>query len=427
MNPTRKLSRRDFLVTAAAVAAPMVVPATCLGGGRRAAPSERINVGGIGLGGRARGTLPDFIAEKDLQYRAVCDCFADRRKAGKEMVDRAYGNKDCKAYRFHEELLGRKDIDAVLIATGDRWHAVLSVLAAKAGKDVYCEKPFTLTIGEGRAMVEAMKKYKTVWQCGTQRRSNNSYRFVAEAVQHGKIGKLHTITTFMGDGFTSNGKAVPTTPPPPEVFDYDRWTGQAPLAPYSPICVEFWRQNWSMSGGLICDMGPHYFDVAQWAHGTELSGPRTFEGTAVWPPKDMFAQVPYDFHVVAQYDDGVKLILQEGDKGVRFEGDEGWIHISDAGVLRAKPQTILTDRKIDEQSWTFMRGHIRNFLDCIRSRQRTASYPELAQRNHTLCHCANICLRLGRKVEWDAKSERFIGDEEANRMLNRPMRVPWQI
>jgi predicted dehydrogenase len=427
MNSTRTLSRRDFLATAAAVAAPMVVPATCFGGGGRAAPSERINVGGIGLGGRARGTLPDFLAEKDLQYRAVCDCFADRRKAGKEMVDRAYGNKDCKTYRFHEELLGRSDIDAVLIATGDRWHAVLSVLAAKAGKDVYCEKPFTLTIGEGRAMVNAMKKYKAIWQCGTQRRSNNSYRFVAEAVQHGKIGKLRTINVFMGDGFTSNGKAVPATPPPPEVFDYDRWTGQAPLMPYSPIRVELWRQNWSMSGGLICDMGPHYFDVAQWAHNSEMSGPRTFEGTAVWPPKDMFAQVPYDFHVVAQYDDGVKLILQQGDKGVRFEGDEGWLHISDAGVLRAKPQSILADRKIDQQSWTFMHGHIRNFLDCIRSRGRTASYPELAQRNHTLAHCSNICLRLGRKVEWDAKSERFVGDDEANAMLKRPMRAPWQI
>ena len=206
MNSRRKLSRRDFLGTAAAVAAPLVIPASALGGGGRIAPSERINVAAIGLGPRAEGTLPDFLAEKDLQCRAVCDCAADRRNVGKGIVDRAYGNKDCKTYRFHEELLARNDIDAVTLATGDRWHAVLSVIAAKAGKDVYCEKPSTLTIGEGRAMVEALKKYKTVWQCGTQRRSNNSYRFVAETVQSGKIGKLRTITTFLGDGFTSNGK-----------------------------------------------------------------------------------------------------------------------------------------------------------------------------------------------------------------------------
>ncbi len=251
----------------------MVVPASCLGLEGRAAPSGRINVGAIGLGGRALGVMPDFIAEKDLQYCAVCDCFADRRNAAKQRVDRAYGNKDCKVYRFHEELLGRNDIDAVLLATGDRWHSVLSVLAAKAGKDVYCEKPSTLTIAEGRALVEAMKKYKTVWQCGTQRRSNNSYRFVAETVRSGKIGKLHAITTFMGGGFTSNGKAVPANPPPPEVFDYDRWMGQAPLAPYSPVRVALWRQHWSTSGGLICDMGPHYFDLAQWAHDTRNERP----------------------------------------------------------------------------------------------------------------------------------------------------------
>ena len=373
------------------------------------------------------GTMPDFLAEKDLQYRAVCDCRADRRNAAKQKVDQAYGNKDCKAYRFHEELLVRRDIDAVLVATGDRWHAVLSVLAAKAGKDVYCEKPVGLTIGEGRAMVKALAKYKTVWQCGTQRRSNNSYRFVAETVRGGKIGKLHTITAFMGGAFTSNGKETPTAPPPPEVFDYDRWTGQAPLMPYSPVRVELWRQNWSTSGGLICDMGPHYFDTAQWAHNSEMSGPRTFQGTAVWPPKNLFAQTPYDFNVVAQYDDGVKLIMRLGDKGIRFDGDQGWIHISDAGMLRAQPQSILSGRKIDEQSWTFMHGHIRNFLDCVRSRQRTVSYPELAQRNHVVCHCANICLRLGRKVTWDPRAERFVGDDEANAMLARPMRAPWQI
>ena len=384
-------------------------------------------LGAIGMGGRGQDDLQNFLKEKDVQGVAVCDCFAERRNAAKGIVDRAHGNQDCKAYRFHDELLARKDIDAVLIATGDRWHAVLSVIAARAGKDVYCEKPSTLTIGEGRAMVEALKKHKTVWQCGTQRRSNNSYRFIAEAVRNGKIGKLHTISAIMGGGFTGNGKADPATPPPPEVFDYDRWMGQSPLAPYSPVRVELWREHWSTSGGLIVDMGPHYFDTAQWAHDSEMSGPRFFEGTAVWPPKDMFAQTPFDFNVVARYDDGVKLVIKEGDKGIRFEGDAGWMHISDDGVLRAEPQSILADRKIDEQTWTFMHGHIRNFLDCMRSRQQTVSHPELAQRNHTICHCANICLRLGRKVEWDAKAERFVNDDEANAMMNRPMRAPWQI
>ncbi len=431
-----KTTRRNFLRASAIALAgatvplgtPLVIPASCLGADGHVPPSERIGVGFIGLGRRSReAEVPSFLAEKDVHCHAVCDCYADRRKAGKDAIDRAYANNDCRAYRYHEELIGSKDIDAVVIATGDRWHAVLSVIAAKAGRDVYCEKPICLTVGEGRKLVDATQKYKTVWQCGTQRRSNQSYRFVVDVVRGGKIGKLHTVSAIMGGGFTSNGKESLSTPPPPDVFDYDRWLGQAPAAPYSPIRVALWRQHWTTGGGLICDMGPHYFDIAQWAHDSQLSAPRTFEGTAVWPPKDLFAQTPYDFQVTAQYDDGVKLVMRQGDKGLRFDGDEGWIHISDEGAIQANPQSILADRKLDPQSWAFMKGHVRNFLDCMRSRQPTVSYPELAHRNHTVCHCANICLRLGRKVQWDPRTEQFIGDDEANKMLTYPMRAPWQI
>lgn len=424
---TNTLTRRAFLGTTAVMAAPLVIPASCLGADGAVAPSNRTVVGGIGAGSRAHSVFKHWVAEKDVQYVAVCDCFADHRNSGKAAIDKLNGNKDCKTYRLHEELLDRKDIDAVILATGDRWHAVLSVIAAKAGKDVYCEKPFTLTIGEGRRMVEAMKKYKTVWQCGTQRRSNNSYRFFAEAVRSGKIGKPHTVTVLMGRGMKANGKEERIAPPPVEVFDYDRWLGQAPQTPYSKIRVALWRQHWSTSGGQICDMGPHFYDTVQWALGTESSGPRFYEGSAVWPSKDMFSQVPVEFNVAAQYDNGVKMITKLGDKGIRIDGDKGWIHISDAGVLQAEPQSILTERKIDRQSWTFMTGHIRNFLDCVRSRKPTVSNPELAQRNHTIVHCANLCLRLGRKLEFDAKTEKFVGDDEANAMLNRSMRTPWQI
>ena len=424
-----RMTRRDFLgrTAAAAVAGPFVVRGSALGANGKTAPSDRINIAAIGMGGRGRQVLGHFLDQSDVQCVAICDCFEGRRVAGKRMVDDRHGNTDCATYRFHEEVFGRDDIDAVVIATGDRWHAVLSVLSSKAGKDVYCEKPSCLTIREGRALVDAMKEHETVWQCGTQRRSNNSYRFVAEAVQSGKIGNLHTITTLLGRGFTRNGVEKPDDAPAPEVFDYDRWMGQAPLAPYSEVRVKMWRQHWTTGAGLIGDMGPHFFDTAQWAHNSEMDGPSTFEGKAVWPPQDMFAQTPYDFNLVAQYKDGVKLIIQKGDKGLRFEGDEGWIHITDGGALSAEPQSILTERKIDEQSWRFMDGHIRNFLDCVRSRGLTASHPELAQRNHTICHCANICLQLGRRVEFDPMSERFVNDDEANSMLGRTMRAPWRI
>jgi predicted dehydrogenase len=421
-----RVSRRRFLAgAAAAVAGPYCIPAAVLGKDGRVAPSNRVTLAAIGLGGRNTGNLGHFLSQSDVQCLAVCDCFADRRQRAKEMVDQHYGNKDCTATRFHEELLSRGDVDAVLIGTGDRWHAVMSILAARAGKDAYCEKPFSLTIAEGRTLVDTTRRYGTVWQCGTQRRSNVSYRFVVDVVRKGLIGKLHTITTFLG-GWGGNGVAVPEPEPDPNVFDYDRWLGQSPWAPYSSVRVALWRNHWDTSAGLIADMGAHYFDFAQWVHDSERSGPIEYEGTAVWP-EDGFATVPFDVDVRARYADGVRLLVRGGDKGVRFDGDAGWIHCSDGGDITAAPKSILKDRSVPRVDWAFLGDHVRNFLDCIKSRKLTASHPELAQRAHTVIHCANICLRLGRKLRWDPEAERFVGDDDANRMLFRTMRPPWQV
>ncbi|HUT92550.1 MAG TPA: Gfo/Idh/MocA family oxidoreductase [Thermoguttaceae bacterium] len=421
------MKRRDFLRRGllGVAAAPFVVPGAVLGKNGAAAPSERITLGAIGLGSRGRSDLSHFLQQEDVRCVAVCDSFADRRAQGKQMVDKHYGNADCAATRFHEELLDRDDIDALLVVTGDRWHAVLSALAARAGKDVYCEKPFTLTIAEGRALVNLTERYGTVWQCGTQRRSNDSYRFVVQAIRGGTIGKLHTITAFLG-GWGGNGAATPEPQPDPEVFDYDRWLGQAPRAPYSRVRVGLWRNHWDTGAGVIADMGAHYFDFAQWVHGSELSGPVEFEGTGVWP-EGGFATVPFEVDVEARYADGVRLLMKGGTKGVRFDGDEGWIHLSDEGEITAEPKSILTARTVPRVNWAFMEGHVRNLLECIKTRRRTASHPELAHRAHTIAHCANLCLRLGRKLEWDPAAERFVGDDEANRLLERTMRVPWRV
>jgi predicted dehydrogenase len=421
---SKSITRRNFLVRSAAAAmAPYIIPGSALGKNGSVAPSNRIVIAAIGMGDRNKVVTGHFLKQQDVQCVAVCDCFQDRRKLAKIMVDTHYDNYDCVATRFQEEILHRKDIDAVVIATGDRWHAVLSTLAAKAGKDVYCEKPFTLTIAEGRAMVEVMKRYGTVWQCGTQRRSNESYHFVAQTVHNGLIGKLHTITLELGDGMQTNGFALPEPEPDPDVFDYNRWLGQAPWAPYSRMRVALWRQIWDTSGRVVCDMGPHYFDLAQWAHGSEKSGPVSFESTAVWPD-DGFVQVPITFNIEARYADGVKIVVKNGPKGVRFDGDEGWIHILDEGEITAKPESILKTRSVPSVSWKFMNDHVRNFLDCTRSRKPTVSNPEIAQRNHSIVHCANICLRLGRKLQWNPETERFT-DDDANALLSRAMRAPW--
>jgi len=421
------MNRREFLRCGVlgVVAAPRVVPSSVLGKGGAVAPSERITLGAVGLGGRGRSDLSDFLREKDLRCLVVCDCAADRRDQGKAMVDAYYGNTDCVATRFHEDILGRDDIDAMLVVTGDRWHTVLSALAAGAGKDVYCEKPFSLTVAEGRRLVEITERYGTVWQCGTQRRSNDSYRFVVHVVQSGMIGKLHTITALLG-GWGGNGVATPQPEPDPNVFDYDRWLGQAPWAPYSPVRVGLWRNHWDTGAGIIADMGAHYFDFAQWVRQSELSGPVEFEGTGVWP-EGGFANVPFEVDVEARYADAVRLLIKCGPKGVRFDGDEGWIHISDEGSMTAEPESILTARSVPQVSWAFMGGHVRNFLDCVKSRKRTASHPELAHRAHTIAHCANLCLRLGRKLRWDPEAERFVDDEDANKMLRRVARPPWHV
>ena len=419
-------NRRAFLKALAGLAlAPSFVPGSVLGKDEAVSPSNRITLAAIGLGGRNTSNLSHFLLQKDVQCVAVCDCFADRRARGKEMVNQHYGNQDCTATRFHEEIMERKDIDAVLIGTGDRWHAVLSMIAARAGKDVYCEKPCCLTIGEGRALVETTRRFGTIWQCGTQRRSNPTYRFVAEGVKGGMVGRLRKITLSFG-GWGGNGFAVPEPAPNPEVFDYDRWLGQAPWAPYSPVRVGLWRNNWDTSAGPIVDMGPHYVDFAQWAHNSDFGGPVEFEGEATWP-EDGFANVPFAVNVRARYADGVEVVMNSGDKGVRFEGDEGWVRLSDEGVATAEPASILRAKAPPRADWSLMSDHVRNFLDCVKSRRLTVSQPEIAQRAHTAAHCANISLRLGRKVHWDLATERFVGDEEANRFLSRTMRAPWNV
>ena len=426
--PANHLSRRAFLAQtgAAAMAVPWIVPASALGAGPRPAPSERLTLGIIGLGDRGMTDLQHFLQQADVQCVLVCDCFKERREKAKNLVDKYYGNTNCVATRYHEEVLEREDIDVALIVTGDRWHTLLSTLAARAGKDVYCEKPFSMTIGEGRSLVNTMQRYGAIWQCGTQRRSNESFRFMVDAVHKGMIGRIHTIRTSLG-GWHNNGVAIPEPEPDPEVFDYDRWLGPSPWAPYSPVRVQLWRNHWDTGGGMIPDMGAHYFDITQWGNNTELTGPVEYEGSGEGPT-DGFSNVPFKLKVEAKYANGVKLIVLSSDqREVCFTGDEGWINCTDEGVISAEPASILKERDIPQVNEQHTGGHVRNFLDCVKSRRLTVSNPELAHRAHTIVHCANLAIRLNRKLQWDPETERFINDDNANAMLTRTMRAPWRL
>jgi len=424
MQPETTPTRRTFLTAASA---PLFIPARALGRGGATPPSDRLAMAAIGNGPRGQYVLHHFLQESDVAMLAVADCFADRRAAAAKMINEQYNNADCKQYRFHEQILERRDIDAVLIATGDRWHAVLSSLAAHARKDIYCEKPISLTIGESRALADTLKRLGTVWQAGTQRRSIPGYQFVVDVIRQGRIGKLHTITASMGDGWMSNGIAKPQPEPDPEKFDYNRWLGQAPWEPYSVARVQQWRLNWDTSAGPIADMGPHYCEFAQWAHGDQLTTPVEYEGDAAFRPEHYFSNIPYFVNVRARYADGTLLYIDSKPKGVRFDGDKGWIQLFDEGAVACEPKSVLAGLQPPEANWKVMKPHIRNFLECVRSRKPTISGPETTHRAHTIVHAANLCLRLGRKLRWDPEVELFLGDDQANNMLTRAMRAPWRV
>jgi len=323
-------------------------------------------MGAIGLGGQGMHNLRNFLTCDDLRILAVCDVDTQHRIRAKETVDLTYSNKDCAAYNDFREILIRDDIDTVLISTPDHWHAIISIEAAKAGKDIYCEKPISLTIAEGRAVADTMKRYGTVYQSGTQRRSN-ACRWI---------------------------------------YDY--------------------------SGGQLTDLGAHFNDLAQWANNSQYSGPTEYEGWAEFP-KDGLFNTPVRFEVVATYPDGVKMIYHDetepgrGPRGNKFVGTEGWVSVDDTGKITASSKAIMRKINFMQRGYEYMTGHHRNFLDCVKTRSLPISNAEVSHRSVTTCHAGNICLRLGRKLRWDAENEQFLNDDTANRMLARAMRSPWSL
>ena len=423
---TAHLTRREFIEKTAAtaagvVAAPNWVPAFA----GTTAPSDRITMGCIGVGGMGLTDLRSFLANDDVRILAVCDVDTERRERAKTVVNEHYQNQDCAAYNDFREVIVREDLDTVLIATPDHWHALISIMAAQAGKDIYCEKPISVAVAEGRAVVEAMKRYGRVYQSGTQRRSIGCFRFAVDVARSGMIGRLHTMYTYLSQGLTCGNE--PPQPIPPG-FDYDMWLGPAPYEPYTPRrCHGSFRWIYDYSGGQLTDIGAHFNDLAQWGRDSELSGPIRYEGRAEFPTEGLF-NTPVRYRVEATYADGVKLIFHDtSPRAVRFEGSEGWISVDDDGNVDAMPKSILRKRRIMKQNYANWDGHHRDFLNCVRTRGKPIAPPEVAQRSTTTCHIGNICLRLGRPLRWNLEAERFVDDPDADRMLVRAMRAPWHL
>jgi myo-inositol 2-dehydrogenase/D-chiro-inositol 1-dehydrogenase len=385
--------------------------------------------------------LRELIGFKQVQIVAVCDVDSNRTANAQKTVEAHYGEsttngtyKGCATFGDYRDLVAREDIDAVCVVTPDHWHALPSIAAAKAGKDIFLQKPLTLTIQEGRVLSDTVRRYNRIFQVGSQQRSDARFRQACELVRNGRIGKLHTVKVAFG---TDPGTTPQPPMPIPDNLDYDFWLGPTPWAAYTENRVHpqkgYDRPGWlriaDYGAGMITGWGAHHNDIAQWGMGTEYTGPVEIEGQAEFP-KDGLWDVHGDFSIEYTYANGVKVICTDNKKnkqGVVFEGTEGWVYVR-RGFIDAQPKSLLTSTiGPDEIHLYKSNNHKANWLECIKSRAETIAPAEIGHRSCTVCLLGEIAMRLGRKLKWDPDTEQFIGDEQANKMLWRPMRSPWQV
>jgi predicted dehydrogenase len=432
-NNLQKSSRRRFLKAAAAAVgagcvAPMVMSAKVLGLDGETAPSNKITYAIIGCGHRGRYDLERFLRQPDAQFLAICDVQQDRRNMVKDWVEKDFGVQVKDLYRDFRDVLDRKDIDAVLIATGDRWHAHASIYAARAGKDVYSEKPCAITIDLCRQLAASMKRYGTVFQGGTQRRSVGNFKFAVDLARNGKLGKLkevHAAIYYLNVRYDW----LPAQPQPEkEVVDWDLWLGPSPWRPYNKQYIgggtnySQWRGHYDFdSGAKHHDWGAHTVDLCQWAVNA-----------------DGFAPIKYwaeGHQMFGVYEDGVKLVMRPdgwlglGDCAVRFVGENGWVETGDSGRVLVSPDSLRKELTLD---FAFAGGidplmHVRNFLDCVKTREQPTCNADVICSSHIACHASALSWILQRELNFDPKTNTFLNDAQANRMRTRAWREPWVI
>ncbi len=422
----RYVSRRQFLGAAAgSVAFPYIVPSSVFGAG---APSGKITMGCIGVGSQGSGNMNGFLNKGDARVLAVCDVDKGHRDGAKKRVDDKYGNGDCAAYHDFRELIARDDIDALSLALPDHWHSIPVIMAARAGKDMYGEKPLARTIAEGKRMVEAVHRYDRIWQTGSWQRSQGNFHHACELVRNGRIGKVTRVEVGLPTGGGGEVKAVQ---PVPENLDWDFWLGPAPWVPFRGVSHWDWRWIMDYSGGQLTDWAGHHIDIAHWGLGLDETGPVEIEGQGVYP-KDGIYDVPTEYKFTCKYANGIEMIVANDRQvpkgmGTVWYGEKGWVHV-DRGRQATNPPELWnetigpSDIRLYES-----RDHQQNFLDCVKSRQKTITPIEVAHRSISVGLLGEIAMRLERKLHWNPDKEEFVNDPEANRMLSRPMRAPWHL
>jgi predicted dehydrogenase len=449
-------SRRQFLkratgVSAASLGLPYIVSSAALGLNGSIAPSNRIVMGCIGVGSQGTANMNAFMSYPDVQVVAVCDVERGRaayrgatfgREQAKQMVEDYYTNKTrsarykgCEEYKDFRKLLARSDIDAVTVSTPDHWHALISIAAAKADKDIYCEKPLANTVLEGREVCDAVERYGRVLQTGSQERSNDNVRFACELIHNGRIGRLETIQINMPCSDPHHQEVVNNTGPHPEMpipdgFDYDMWLGPTSEEPYTEMrCHFWWRFIMNYGGGEITDRGADIIDLAQLGNDTDDTGPVEITAKGKRLPKglfDVFMEYEFEF----KYANRVRMIGKNtGTRGLKFEGEDGWIFIHiPGGLLEAEPESLLKEEiGFNEIHLARSPGHHRDFLDAVKSRGEPVAPAEVGHRTATICHLTNIALLTERKLKWNPRMERITNSYEADLMLSRPIRSPWYL
>ena len=428
---TQRLSRRRFLKgAAAAVATPYVITSTALGQGDVPPASERVAIGHIGVGGQGTGLLGGFLNVPNSRSVAVCDPFKDRREGRAAQIDAHYGQasgKACAAYRDFHELLARDDIDAVVIATTDHWHMPIGLAAVQAGKDVYIEKPLGLSIQQNQAMRAAVRRYRAVFQYGTQQRSFNTHCAMAcELVRNGYLGTIKEIRVG-APGAYQYGDGGSTKPiPVPDGFDYDLWLGPAPVTPYTADRCTCWGSyyHYDNSIGFIAGWGAHPLDIAHWGF---PHTPVEYEGTGMIPETGLYNTI-FTWNVQGRYADGTPFLFESSnDNWTTFVGEEGTVTAS-RGWIKAEPESLLKVKiRPDEIHLLQTNHHYQGFIDCVKSRVDPVSVIESAVQSDMISHLGDIAIRTGCKIQWDPAKEEIVGDRDAARLVSRPMRSPWRL
>lgn len=445
MNPTPRTNRRSVLkLLAGSTAVPLIMPRGLFGAD---APSNRITVACIGMGWQGGINLSGFLNESDCQVLAVCDVDDKHLQEAIDKVNSKYGNKDCKGYKDFRDLLARQDIDAVAISTPDHWHGLQAIAAANAGKDIFCEKPLSHTLGEGVAMVRAVRKNERIWQTGSWQRSVARFRWAVELVQNGYLGKVTRVEVGLPSGhndFADTGSDQPDSPVPNGV-DYEMWTGPAQMMPFNPSRFhKNWRWNYNTGGGQLMDWIGHHCDIAHWGLANpkfgcgpdDAVGPLELSATAEFPAQNAIWNTATKFRIDAKYPSDVEMVIAGGYNeiagGAKWIGPNGWVSVNRDKFTASDTQWIrdiqVLDKKGDLEIPLYRSpGHFREFLDCIKSRKRTLTPVEIAHCSQVPGHLGRIAAITGRKLTWNTGKQEIVGDAEAQAMTQPKMRGPWTL